>query len=342
MLSVKDLNFSYGDATILNNINLNVESGQFFCILGKSGCGKSTLLRLISGLEKVSLGEVSIENDVISSAKTHIEANKRGIGYVFQDGVLFPHMTIEKQITMVSELQNKKNRTIELAKMLHIEQLLNSYPHQLSGGEQQRCAIARTLAMEPKLLLMDEPFSSLDPLLRKELGNEIKNLLTNLNITTVFVTHDQNEAFMLSDKIAFMHNGNVLQSGLAYDLYNNPINLEVANFIGEGSVVEGVMNSNKKAECGFGEITIHSSKEFNKGDKVKLFFRPDVLSVSESKSGQNLKVIQETFTEKGFSYQLQNELSEKYIYYSNIINDKLIVGDSYNFEVNRSVPILEE
>lgn len=232
-LNIKSLCKSYKKEKVLDNISLEMNEKSFSCILGPSGCGKSTLLKLIAGFETVDSGEIYLNNNDI----TFLSPSKRNIGIVFQNYALFPNLTAYKNISFA--LQNKKldrnlkkEKINEILRKFHLEEHSQKYPYQLSGGQQQRVALARSLILSPKVLLLDEPLSALDAKVREHLRAELKEIHEQFNITVIMVTHDQDEALIMADKIFVMDKGEIIQSGSPSDIYEKPENLFVANFIG--------------------------------------------------------------------------------------------------------------
>lgn len=230
----------FGNVVAAENVCLDIFEGEFFTILGPSGCGKTTLLRIIAGLEKVDSGRIFF-NDV---DVTNLPPYLRHTGMVFQNYALWPHMTVFDNIAFglkirkidKDEINRKVKEVLELVKLSGLE---NRYPHQLSGGQQQRVALARALVIEPRVLLLDEPLSNLDAKLRIEMRSELKSLQKRLKITTIYVAHDQDEALTLSDRIAIMNSGRILQVGSPIEVYNKPRNLYVASFIGKCTLLNG-------------------------------------------------------------------------------------------------------
>lgn len=241
LLSLENVSFSYGTNEVVKNLSLNVEQGQFITLLGSSGCGKTTILRLISGFLNPSQGLIKIAGTV----QNGILPDKRKIGMVFQDYALFPHMTVEQNLLYGLKLKKDlKKKTAEqkeivfkTAENLGIENLLNRYPNELSGGQQQRVALGRALVLEPQILLMDEPLSSLDAKLRIHVREELKEIQQRLKITTVYVTHDQDEALGLSDKIALLNEGKVIQYDKPEKLYFEPNSRFAADFVGQANFI---------------------------------------------------------------------------------------------------------
>ncbi|WP_088067575.1 ABC transporter ATP-binding protein [Gottfriedia luciferensis] len=227
----------YQNQVVLNNISLSLKKGEFATLLGQSGCGKSTLLRSIAGLENVDIGSILIDGKDI----TNLSPRQREVGMVFQSYALFPNMTVFENIAYGLKMKKAKNISLRVKKMIELVDLIgkeDSYPHQLSGGQQQRVALARALVTEPKVLLLDEPLSALDAKIRKTLQKELKRIQQELDITTIFVTHDQEEAMTMSDRIFVMNNGNVVQAGTPSEIYTAPANKFVAKFIGNYNVYE--------------------------------------------------------------------------------------------------------
>ncbi|PAL12089.1 ABC transporter ATP-binding protein [Peribacillus simplex] len=234
-VTIEQVTKGYDNQLVLNNISLTLKKGEFATLLGQSGCGKSTLLRSIAGLEDVDVGRILIDGKDI----TDLSPRQREVGMVFQSYALFPNMNVFDNIAYglkmkkVKNLKSKVNNMIDMVDLIGKEE---SYPHQLSGGQQQRVALARALVMEPKVLLLDEPLSALDAKIRKSLQKELKRIQKELDITTIFVTHDQEEAMTMSDRIFVMNKGQVVQSGSPSEIYTSPVNTFVAKFIGNYNV----------------------------------------------------------------------------------------------------------
>ena len=266
VLSIRNVNKKFGKVNVLNDININLNKGEFLVLVGPSGCGKSTLLNCIAGLEKIDSGDIHIdEKNMIN-----IEPKDRDIAMVFQSYALYPTMTVEKNITFGMKVrgldkQIQKNKLQEVAKQLQIENLLNRKPSQLSGGQRQRVAMGRALVRDPKLFLFDEPLSNLDAKLRVEMRTEIKKLHYDLNASMVYVTHDQIEAMTLATKIVVMKEGVIQQIGSPSQIYNTPANIFVADFMGSPSMnlIKATTTKNK------GQYLI----EVNKNKKKPAIFK---------------------------------------------------------------------
>ena len=242
-LKISNVSFSYKKgAKAINNFNLEVRKGSFTTLLGESGCGKTTLLRILIGIETADSGEIIRNNKKI----TNMLPSQRGMGIVFQNYALFPHLTVKNNILYgVKNKKNENNYKIfeDTVKSLNLDNLLNRYPHELSGGQQQRVALARSLVLNPKILLMDEPLSSLDTKLREKVRDELKEIQQKLKITTIYVTHDREEALSLSDNIAVIHEGKIVQEGSPKELYFSPTNLYTADFIGHANFLKNNENT---------------------------------------------------------------------------------------------------
>ena len=237
-LELRNISKSYGKNRVLDKVMLTAEKSEFLVILGASGEGKSTILNIISGVIRPDEGEVVIDGQVVDdSNKTYVPPELRDIGYVFQNYALYPHMSAFDNIAFPLKMRKLpeeeiKKRVREVAEMLRISHVLDHKPSQLSGGQQQRVAVARAIVKQPKLLLMDEPFSNIDPALRASVRWEIKTLVKQVGITTVMATHDQEEAMSLADKILILHKGKIIQTGTPEEIYNRPVNTYVADFVG--------------------------------------------------------------------------------------------------------------
>ena len=278
---LEDINLSFGQTHVLKGINLEIESGEFFAFLGPSGCGKTTLLRLIAGFEAAQSGKVIIGEREVS----HLPPWRRNLGMVFQSYALWPHMTVRKNVAFGLEERRLPRREInrrvdQALDLVGLLELSERRPNQLSGGQQQRVALARTIVIEPQVLLLDEPLSNLDAKLRVQMRLELRQLQRKLSLTTIFVTHDQEEANTTSDRIAVINDGVVQQIGSPIELYDNPANLFVANFLGVANVIEGAL---VEAD---GQVVFRSADEsvtvpINGGSAgtASIVFRPQNLTI---------------------------------------------------------------
>jgi len=270
----------------LDNVSLGINDNEFFTLLGPSGCGKTTLLRLIAGFEQVSGGEIMLFDDEIEN----LEPNQRPVNTVFQHYALFPHMTVAKNVAFGLERLRKPAAEIEatvdqVLTLVKMKQLGDRRPGQLSGGQQQRVALARALAPSPKVLLLDEPLSALDLKLRQAMREELKQLQKETGITFVFVTHDQEEALAMSDRIAVMSDGEVQQIGRPTEIYEHPVNRFVADFIGDTNFMDGeiVSFNDDLVTCRIGAASMFDAENsggHKVGDRVTLFLRPEKITLS--------------------------------------------------------------
>ena len=306
-LEVKQLDFAYGRNQILFEFDFSLEESQIGCLLGPSGCGKTTVLRAIAGFENPNKGEIVLNGNKLNGSKIFVEPEKRQIGMVFQDIALFPHLSVESNIQFgirtLTQTQRDK-RSNELLDLVGMSQFKKTYPHELSGGQQQRIALARAIAPKPSLLLMDEPLSSLDEELREQLAREIRLILQQEKISAILVTHDQNEAFAVGDHICVMHQGRVQQNDSAYNLYHRPLNRFVAEFIGEGALLPGVVADEDTITTDLGEIKGNLPESCKHQDNVDVLIRPENVILGDDK--ENRAVITERyFRGSGYLYSLK-------------------------------------
>jgi len=270
----------------LDRVSLTIGDNEFFTLLGPSGCGKTTLLRLIAGFEQVSGGEIMLFDEEIAN----LEPNHRPVNTVFQHYALFPHMSVAQNVAFglerLKKPQDEIDATVErMLALVKMKQLADRRPNQLSGGQQQRVALARALAPSPKVLLLDEPLSALDLKLRQAMREELKQLQKETGITFVFVTHDQEEALAMSDRIAVMSDGEVQQIGRPTDIYEHPVNRFVADFIGDTNFLDGeiVAINDDLVTCRIGAQSLYEAENSGGhavGDKVTLFLRPEKIGLS--------------------------------------------------------------
>lgn len=249
----------FGDVTAVSDFDLTVKDGEFVSLLGPSGCGKTTSLRMIAGFERATEGEIYIGDHCVSShiKNTFVPPEKRDIGMVFQSYAVWPHMTVTENVAYPLKIQKvpkeeRAARVAEMLKLVHLDEYGSRYPHQLSGGQQQRVALARALVMRPGLLLLDEPLSNLDAKLRESMRFEISSIQKELGITVIYVTHDQSEAMTMSDRVVVMSRGVIQQIGTPYEIYRNPANKMVADFIGLVNFVEGEVQGDRVYISGTG------------------------------------------------------------------------------------------
>lgn len=241
ILSLKNISKSFEKTEVLKNINIDLKEGEILTILGSSGSGKSTILNLIAGFEEPDFGEISIYDKVASSKDVFMEPHKRNVGFVFQNYALFPHLNVFKNISFGISNQDVNRQKLIVNKMMKLtglDGLEKRYPHELSGGQQQRVALARTLATDPKLILFDEAFSNVDSVLKSKIEKELVDIIKDNGISAIFVTHDSKEALSISDKIAYLENGDIKQLSSANGIYNCPCSKSVGEFFGKANFIE--------------------------------------------------------------------------------------------------------
>jgi spermidine/putrescine ABC transporter ATP-binding subunit len=337
-LQIKDLvkDFS-GGARAVDKINFTVPEGSLFTLLGPSGCGKTTTLRMIAGLETPTSGQILFGNEDYTDFPPH----RREIGMVFQSYALFPHMSVFENVAYGLKIRNIKKeqlrkRVEQVLELVDLAYTIDRKPSQLSGGQQQRIALARALVYDPKVLLLDEPLSNLDAKLRVYMREEIRKVQKKAGITTVYVTHDQEEALSISDYIAVMHAGHISQMGKAYDIYERPTSVQVADFIGKANFVDVTIR--EKDENGFviavGDAVIRATlsqgddSDFIPGKEAILFFRPEKACLAD-----------QPFSQKSVPCTVENIL---YLGESVRYGIKLATGAEVNIALNRRVESLSE
>lgn len=303
ILELKNITKTFDDEVILDNMNLYIRDKEFLTLLGPSGCGKTTTLRIIAGFETPSSGNVFFEGKDISS----IPPYERNINTVFQNYALFPHLNVYDNIAFGLKIKKMdkstiNNKVLEVLRLVNLKGFENRKIHKLSGGQQQRVAIARALVNEPKILLLDESLGSLDSKLRKEMQIELKRIQERVGITFIYVTHDQEEALTMSDTVVVMDKGLIQQIGTPIDIYNEPKNRFVAEFIGESNILEGVFNKDFSVTFS-GREFVCVDKGFEKDEKVEVVIRPEDVEIVDESSGQ-LKGKVESIIFKGVHYEM--------------------------------------
>jgi len=278
LLKLEGVTCRYDDVTAVDGLSLHLNRGELGCLLGPSGCGKTTVLRAVAGFEPIVSGAIRLEDRDIALPGRGLPPDQRGVGMVFQDYALFPHLSVVENVTFgLRRLPRRERRAIavRLLALVGLDGLADRYPHELSGGQQQRVAVARAVAPQPKLVLMDEPFSNLDVDLRERLGSDIRALLKDQGVAALFVTHDQHEAFLIGDRIGVIRDGRLLQWDSAFNLYHQPADRFVADFVGQGRLVSGVLRAPDAIETALGVIRGNVAYRWPLGRRVALLLRPD-------------------------------------------------------------------
>ncbi len=307
LLEVHNAVVAYGSQTVVKDISFSLQPGEIGCLLGPSGCGKTTLLRAIAGFELLKFGEIHMRGQTISHAGWALPPEQRRVGMVFQDFALFPHLRVSENIAFGLPHLSERERSARVASLLSLIGLsehASKYPHQLSGGQQQRIAVARAIAPRPELLLLDEPFSSLDVELREQMAREVRGILQQEEITGILVTHDQHEAFAMADSIGVLNEGRLVQWDNAYNLYHQPQNRFVADFVGQGEILPGRVINAHQVETDLGIIEGRVPKGCDCGCPVDVLVRPDDVQ-HDDESPLKARVIEKAFRGADFLYRVE-------------------------------------
>ena len=346
--SVQDLIVGYDDTIIVSGLSLTLQQGEIGCFLGYSGCGKTTALRAIAGLEESRGGTIHLNNkrltDKTGRHSFAVVPAKRGMGMVFQDYALFGHLSVAKNIAFGLNkwsAADKKARVNEMLSLVELTEHADKRPNELSGGQQQRVALARALAPKPKLLLLDEPFSNLDVVLRESLAMSVRDILKRTNTTAILVTHDQNEAFAIADKVGVMYKGELVQWATPSDLYHEPVSPFVAEFVGEGAMIDGIIQEGH-VETALGDIyrrmevcdesgqPQYCEYDYPNGTPIKVLVRPDDI-IHDDESTQTALVVGRVFRGANYLYRLQLEDGQTVL---------SLVPSHHNHEIGTRIGIL--
>jgi iron(III) transport system ATP-binding protein len=274
-LVIADLHKSFGTHPVLRGIELVVPAGTFAAIVGESGSGKTTLLRILAGFERPDRGSVTIGGVPLDADGTHVRAELRRIGYVSQEGSLFPHLSVEANVAFgLSRRERRGSRVGDLLETVGLSGLGHRYPHQLSGGQQQRVALARALAVQPRLILLDEPFAALDATLRASVRHDVHAILRTAGTTAILVTHDQDEALSIADLVAVIRDGEIAQVDSPQSLYSHPVDVDLAGFIGEANIVDGIARENR-VETPLGLLEVRGGLDAPTGQAMTVLVRPE-------------------------------------------------------------------
>jgi len=306
-LEVQAVSVAYGDVTIVHDVSFALEPGSIGCLLGPSGCGKTTLLRALAGFEPVSAGTIRLHGETVSRPGLTVPPERRRIGMVFQDFALFPHLSVAGNVGFGLRGWTRKarrRRVTELLALVGLPGAADQFPHELSGGMQQRVALARAMAPKPDILLLDEPFSSMDAELREQLAREVRDVLKREGVTAVLVTHDQLEAFAMADLIGVLGHGQIHQWGTGFGLYHEPADRFVADFIGQGVLLPATIHDEIRVRTELGRIAGDGPHGLAPGSAAEVLIRPDDMLYDES-SPRKAIVVERAFRGAEFLYTLR-------------------------------------
>lgn len=306
-LSLRDVECGYDGRPAVCGLSTHVNPGDIVCLLGPSGCGKTTVLRAIAGFHNIDAGEIRIKGQVVSRPGATLPPERRSLGMVFQDHALFPHLTVTDNVAFGLRRQGREEKqriVAETLELVGLAEMAARFPHELSGGQQQRVALARALAPRPDLILMDEPFSSLDVEMRERLSAEVRDILKKRGTTAVLVTHDQHEAFALGDLVGVMRDGRLLQWDTPYNLYHEPGCRFVADFIGQGVFLPGTLLAPDTVETEAGIYKGNRAYNWGKGTRIEVLLRPDDI-VPDPDSPLQAVIVQRAFKGAEILYTLQ-------------------------------------
>ena len=336
VVKLDNISKKFNDKFVIKNLSLDIYEGEFITLLGSSGCGKTTILRMISGLDHVTEGKVFIDNIDV----TDIDPTKREVNTIFQNFALFPHMTVTQNISFGLRMKKVDKEEIDkrvkkIVKLVKLEDFVDRYPSELSGGQQQRVAIARGVVMNPKVLLLNESLCSLDLKLKRQMQIELKKIQKKLGITFIYVTHDQDEALTMSDRIAIINKGVIEQLDTPQNIYNNPKTTFVADFIGESNILPGTITKTKKdtTEVKINKeitISIPSNEKDEIGNKINILIRPENIKVSTNILKDSIKGIVKDIIYDGAINKLFIELDEE-------LSLKVNIQDEINFKEGSTV-----
>ena len=337
----------FNETVAVDNVSCSFEAGTLTTLLGPSGCGETTSLRIIAGLERATEGKILIDNEDV----TILPATDRDVSMVFQSYALFPHMSVIENVSYGLKMINVKKeeyteKSIETLKLVNLEGYENRMPSELSGGQQQRVAVARAIVLKPKVLLFDEPLSNLDAKLRRQVREDIREIQQKLGVTTIYVTHDQEEALAISDKVIVMNNAVIAQEGSPKDLYNNPKNKFVANFIGDANVLSSEIE-NKEAnsyKIKLAEMKINIISEKNMTGNISVAIRPEKININKNKSENNInaKVTNASFVGNSYQYILSTNIGKIYVISKDTINTFKINDEVFLSFNEKDVKVLND
>ena len=307
LLVIRNVGVAYGGVPIVTGVDFNLDRGDIGCLLGPSGCGKTTLLRAVAGFEPVASGEIHLHGRQVAGPGLNLPPEARRAGMVFQDFALFPHLSVARNVAFGLRHLGRRERQARVAELLELIGMAGAgdkYPHQLSGGQQQRIALARAMAPRPDILLLDEPFSSMDAELREQLAREVREVLKREGSTAILVTHDQHEAFAMADRIAVMAGGRIHQIGSGFDLYHEPADRFVADFIGQGVMLPGRAVDEWRVETELGLLAGARTHGLVPGTRAEILLRPDDI-LHDDESPLQAEVVNRAFRGAEYLYSLR-------------------------------------
>ncbi|HEY5437877.1 MAG TPA: ABC transporter ATP-binding protein, partial [Acidimicrobiales bacterium] len=321
---------------VLVGVNLSVPAGSFTAILGPSGSGKTTLLRIIAGFDRADEGTVMIGSDVLDGPDTYVPPERRHVGYVSQNGSLFPNLSVEENVTFGLARRQRRGRDVDaLLDAIDLGPLARRYPHQLSGGQQQRVALARALAVNPRFILLDEPFASLDASARSDVRSDVRQILKRVGTTAVLVTHDQDEALSMADQVAVIRDARIVQSTTPLDLYERPIDTGVAQFVGDANLVVGHLNDDVVV-TDFGSLSVRGHTSATDGE-VTVLIRPEqfVLSRTAGATTVDVAILESDFHGHDSVYRVSfNTSNAQHVLTVRLqSSEKFAVGDAVHLQV---------
>jgi iron(III) transport system ATP-binding protein len=331
-LQIDSISKAYNGKCVIDTLSLDLQKGQIGCLIGESGCGKTTVLRCIAGFENIQSGAIQLDGTLMSSPSKQVPPEKRRLGMVFQDYALFPHLTIDRNIAFGLQrltTEKRSNRVSELLDLVGLTNASGKYPHEMSGGQQQRVALARALAPNPDLLLLDEPFSNLDVTLRERLCLDVRSILKAIGISALLVTHNQYEAFAMADVIGVVQNGTLEQWDTAYNLYHRPKSQYVADFVGEGVLIQGQVTAEDEVKTQLGVLKGRFSYPCRNGCPADVLIRPDDV-IHDDKSTFKAKVLRKRFRGANILYTLRLQNDEEVL---------ALVSSHHNHSIDQQIGI---
>ena len=334
LLNISNVSVAYANHTVVKDVSIDIKQGEIGCLLGPSGCGKSTLLRAIAGFEPLSQGSISLLGKSLSNKDFTTAPEQRNIGMVFQDIALFPHLNVAQNIAFGIQHLTKteqRARVKQLLDLIELSHYATLYPHQISGGQQQRIALARALAPKPKLLLLDEPFSGLDAKLRETLVPQVKAILKAEHVSALIVGHDQGEAFAIADKIAIMENGKIHQWDSAFNSYHIPATKFVASFIGDSRFLPGIVSCEHCIDTQLGRLKNPFPHGFKEGSTVDVLVRLENI-ITQADSAHFGKVVKKNFHGSYYKYELSLADNSTILYSTN-------AKDTAEHQLGENIPL---